>query len=66
MNLPIRKIASNLNVSVGTVHNVTKTFKNTGDVTNKHNQLRIHSLALTSCEQMFVIGAILKNPCLYL
>ena len=65
-DLPIRKIASNLNVSVGTVHNVTKTFENTGDVTNKPDRLGIHSRALTSSEQIFVIGVILKNPCLYL
>ena len=65
MNLPFRDIARNVNVSVGTVHNIFTTLLHTGDVTSRtrpRSDLRV----LTSLEEMFIIGLVLNNPCLYL
>ena len=66
MDLPFCKIARNLNVATGTVHNVFKHFVNTGDVCNKPHKERSSTRALTISEEMFVLGLIMESPCLYL
>lgn len=66
MQLPYRSIASNLNVSLGTVHNILKLFTNTGYVDPKKQPYRLHMRLLNEQDEIFVIGIVLENPSLYL
>ena len=68
MDLPYWKIARNLNISVGTAYNVFKAFESSGEVSCICNppQDRRDSQSLTSSEEMFVVGLVFENPCLYL
>ena len=66
MDLPFCKIANNLNIATGTIHNVFKLFVNTGDVCSKPHKERSNTLALTFSKEMFVLGFIMESPCLYL
>ena len=66
MDLPYWKIARNLNISVGTTYNVFKAFESSGEVSCNPPQDRRDSRSLTSSEEMFVVGLVFENPCLYL
>ena len=66
IDLPYWKIARNLNISVGTAYNVLKAFESSGEVSCNPPQDRRDSRSLTSSEEMFVVGLVFENPCLYL
>ena len=66
MDLPYWNIARNLNISVGTAYNVFKAFESSGEVSSNPPQDRRDSRSLTSSEEMFVVGLVFENPCLYL
>ena len=61
MDLPYWKIARNLNISVGIAY-----FESSGEVSCNPPQYRRDSRSLTSSEEMFVVGLVFENPCLYL
>ena len=64
MELGFRDIARNLNLSVGTVHNHFKRFRETGNV----SALPVLSgtRALDERQELVLIGLLLDNPALYL
>ena len=62
MDFEFRKIARNLNVSLGTVHNIYKQFSLTGDVTPKKQPLRRDCRSLGHCDEFFILGIILDTP----
>ena len=66
MELSFRKIAKNLNVSVGTVHNIYKRFEDTGEVGHTSQSRREVTRILGKQQELLVIGLILVNPSLYL
>lgn len=65
MELPFRTIAKNLNVSVGTVHNILKLFKRSGCVEPKIADLA-STRVLSQDVELVVISFIMENPCSYL
>ena len=66
MELSYRRTAANLNVALGTVYNINRLFKKTGDVLpNKiprRNELRL----LSHSDELFIIGLIIDSPSYYL
>ena len=66
MELPFRKIAKNLNLSLGTVHNMYKRFEQTGDVQRNKPLRREYLRALNGQQELLLISLILENPSLYL
>lgn len=64
MGLTFRRIAANLNVSLGTVHNIWKRFDETGSV--KPKPLPHVQRIITDEDQLFIIGVVLDNPGVYL
>ena len=65
LSFEFSKIASNLNVSVGTVHNVFKHFQATGEVTaDLMTARRQHKL--DEHHQIYIIGLILNDSTLHL
>ena len=66
MELPFREIAQNLNIAVGTAYGVFKTFLDTGNVSPIKHSARPESRKLTDHEELFVLGLVQENPCLYL
>ena len=66
MNFEFRRIAQNLNVSLGTVHNIYKQFNLTGDVAPKQQPLRIDCRCLDRCDELFILAIILDTPSTYL
>ena len=58
------KIASNLNISVGTAHNIVKLFEATGDVDHKPQPKRERKL--DSHHEIYISGMILDSPTLQL
>ena len=65
MGLTFRAVARNLNVAVGTVHNVLCRFEETGEVDPKHPN-KTSTRKLSSNEELIIVGLILDNPGLYL
>ena len=59
-----KKIASNLNISVGTAYNIFKLFETTGEVDHKSQPKREHKL--DSHHEIYIIGMILDSPTLQL
>ena len=64
LNLRYQKIAENLNISIGTVHNIFKLFQNTGDVVHRKHPPREHKL--DNHHSVYIIGLIMDNPTLKL
>ena len=65
MELTYRRIAKNLSLSLGTVHNVYRHFKETGEVAPAKADYQDRGV-LNSHQQLIVIGLLLENPGLYL
>lgn len=63
-DLSLSDIASNLNISIGTVHNILKHFELTGEVAAKVQ--RFASRKLNASEELFVISLVLDRPNIYL
>ena len=55
-------IAKYLGISIGTVHNVMKVFKATGEVKPRKAPLRPSLHALADYEEIYIIGLVLHNP----
>ena len=66
MDLTFKNIASNLSISIGTVHNIFKLFEQTGEVDPKKSRGRPEQVKLDSYHQLFIIGIVLENPTMYL
>ena len=66
MELPYRKIASNLNIATGTAVNIYRLFCDTGRVEHTKQPQRLNSRALTNTDELFIIGLVLDNPSMYL
>ena len=64
--LSYRKIATNLNISLGTAHNFFRLFYDTGDVTPKKQPVRKVKRMLNHTDEIFVIGLIIESPSSYL
>ena len=65
MGLKYREIARNVNVSLGTVHNVYAHFERTGEVSpSKAN--REETRVLTGQQELLILGLVLDNPSLYI
>ena len=65
MSLTYRKVAQNLNVAVGTVHNVLRRFQATGELEpTKPN--RSNTRKLSNNQELLLVGLFLDNPGLYL
>ena len=62
MDLTFKNIASNLSISIGTVHNIFKLFEQTGEVDPKKSRGRPEQVKLDSYHQLFIIGIVLENP----
>ncbi len=65
MERPFRDIATNLNISVGTVRNICKKFDETGDVNPLAPDLE-HTRVLSGEQELFIIALLYDNPSLYL
>jgi hypothetical protein len=65
MDFEFRKIAHNLNVSLGTVH-IYKQFSLTGDVAPRKQPSRVDSRSLDHTDELFILGIILDTPSTYL
>ena len=66
MGLTFRNVASNLSISIGTVHNIYKLFEQTGEVDPKKPCRRPEQAKLDSYYQLLIIGIVLENPTMYL
>ena len=65
MSLTYRKVAQNLNVAVGTLHNVLRRFQATGDLEPTKPD-RSNTRKLSSNQELLLVGLFLDNPGLYL
>ena len=61
-----REIAQNLDISLGTVHNVWETFVATGDVSAKKPPARESQRVLDEYHELLVVGLLLEQPDVYL
>ena len=66
MNLPLVKIAQNLNVAVSTVHRIYRLFEESGTVDPLSPQKRLDCRRLDLRSELYVVGVILENPSMYL
>lgn len=66
MELSYRTIAANLNVALGTVHNVNRRFIETGDVMPKKVPQRTELRSLNHSDELFILGMIIDSPSHYL
>ena len=66
MGLSFRTIASNLNVSVGTVSNIISLFERTGEVTPKLPGPRPDLRKLDERDELSIIGMVMQNPNMHL
>ena len=66
MELSYRKIASNLNVALGTVCHINRRFIDTGDVMPKKVSQRTELRSLSHSDELFIIGLICDSPSYYL
>ncbi len=67
MNLKLQAIARNLNVSTATCYRICSLFKRTGDVQPLPVQKRRTDMRkLDPRNELFVVGLVMSNPCLYL
>ena len=66
MGLTFRNVASNLSISIGTVHNIYKLFEQTGEVDPKKPCRRPEQAKLDLYYQLLIIGIVLENPTMYL
>ena len=64
-SLPYRKVAQNLNVAVGTVHNVLCRFQATGELEPTKPD-RSNTRKLSNNQELLLVGLFLDNPGLYL
>lgn len=65
-DLPVRSIARQLCIGVGTVHRILRKFESTGDVQPLHPPVRLHLRKLDDLHELYIIGLIAENPGLYL
>lgn len=65
MQLSFRAIATNLSISVGTVHITYKLFEATGEV-NPTKPSREETRSLNGREELLIVGLLFDNPSLYL
>ena len=65
MSLTYRKVAQNLNVAVGTVHNVLRRFQATGELEPTKSD-RSNTRKLSNNQELLLVGLFLDNPGLYL
>ena len=65
MDLKYREIARNLNVAVGTVHNIFTRFESTGEV-SPSKPSRDQTRVLTGQQELLITGLLLDNPGLYI
>ena len=65
MELSLRKVAENLNISLGTAFNVCKLFENTGSVNNCTPTYK-NSRSLNDEQELWIMGLLVDNPSLYL
>ena len=65
MELSLRKVAENLNISLGTAFNVCKLFENTGSV-NNCTPAHKNSRSLNDEQELWIMGLLVDNPSLYL
>ena len=66
MNLPLVKIAQNLNVAVSTVHHTYRLFEESGTVDPLSPRKRLDCRRLDLRRELHVVGVILENPSMYL
>jgi len=65
MELSFRKVAENLNISLGTAYNICQLFEETGCVGQKCTSLESNKL-FNQQRKLWIIGIIVDNPSLYL
>lgn len=66
LDLPLRAIASNLSISVGTAHNIFKRFEDTGEVDPKPAPKRKELRKMDDHHELYVVGLVLANPTMQL
>lgn len=66
MELSYRRIASNLNISVGTAYNVYRLFYDSGDVTPQKQPERRAIRSLSHLDELLIVGLIIDSPSTYL
>ena len=66
INYSFRRIAHNLNVSLGTVYNIYRQFNLTGNVQPKLQPLRRDCRSLSQLDELFILAVILDTPSIYL
>ena len=66
MNLPLVKIAQNLNVAVSKVHRIYRLFEGSGTVDPLSPRKRLDCRRLDLRSELYVVGVILENPSMYL
>lgn len=64
MDLSFRAIARNLNISVGTVHNIFTRFKDTCEVSSQAH--RKHERKLDEHHESYIVCLVINSPTLYL
>ena len=65
MEPPFNKIAKNLSVSIGIVHNICRRFESTGCV-DVYKPDRTNMRVLSQHDELLIIGLLMDNPSLYL
>lgn len=65
MEQPLKTIAKNLNISIGTVHNICSLFETTGDVNPKKLD-RLSTRLLSPYDEHIIVCLLLDHPGLYL
>ena len=65
MVLSFRKVAENLNISLGTTYNVCQLFEETGCIGPKCTSLESNKL-FNQQQELWIMGIIVDNPSLYL
>ena len=65
MEVSLRQVAENLNISLGTAYNICKLFESTENVDNR-TSMREHNRLFNDEQELWIMGLLVDNPNLYL
>ena len=66
MKLTFQEISKNLNIATSTAYRIYKIFESSGNVSSSPPTRRDNFRKLDTASELYVIGIVLNNPCVYL
>ena len=64
MEVSLRQVAENLNISLGTAYSICKLFESTGSVDNRTPMIE-HNRLFNDEQELWIMGLLVDNPNLY-